>query len=514
MLSKTITGALLGIDAFIVVVEANLTAGIPALDIVGLPDSSIKESKERIRVAIKNTKGLEFPAKRITINLAPADTRKGGSSFDLPIAVSILVCMEVVSSKSILDTLFMGELSLDGNIKQVRGVLPIIHKAFKSGYKKCVVPVANSEEASLVEGMEVIGVNSLAELIDFLKGKADISPTVFQRDSYLTKSRKAQGSDKEWDFTDIKGQLMAKRALEIAAAGRHNVLMIGPPGAGKTMLASRLTTILPSMTFEESIELAKIYSVAGLLKDDFYLFSERPFRAPHHTASITSLTGGGNVPSPGEMSFSHHGVLFLDELPEFPKSLLETLRQPMEERKITLSRASAKLTYPTNFMLVAAMNPCPCGYYGDLSRCNCSAWEVSNYMKKISGPLLDRIDLHVYVDAIKYEELESKKTGEKSATIKERVSKASAIQQKRYEALGLCNNAELSAPQIDEFCKLNNDCKALLSQAFQKLSLTARSYHKIIKVARTIADLAGEPEISVRHVGEAIQFRNLDRERF
>lgn len=506
MIAKILSGAIIGVEGYIVEVEADLSSGLPGFDIVGLPDSSVKESKERVRTAIKNSNHV-IPAKRITINLAPADIRKEGPSFDLPIAVGILACMGVVPQNSVKDIFITGELSLDGGIRPINGVLPMVYGAYQNGLKTCVVPSENANEAALVSRMEIIPVNSLKELIDHLKGGNIIRPHEID----VQKLYSQDSMDKLLDFSDVKGQENVKRGLEICAAGSHNVIMIGPPGSGKTMMAKRIPTILPNLSFDESIEVTKIYSVAGLVHNKTALVTKRPFRSPHHTISYSALVGGGKIPKPGEISLSHNGVLFLDELPEFQKNVLEVMRQPMEDGEVTISRVNGTITYPSNFMLIASMNPCPCGYYPNSRKCTCSQTDINRYLGKISGPLLDRIDIQVEAPKVDYDDLGKDSLSESSDAIKKRVMAAQLIQAKRYTDEHILFNSQLSSAQIDKYCTLDDRGKEMLKNAFDSMGLSMRAYHKILKVARTIADLEQSENITPLHLAEAIQYRSLDR---
>lgn len=505
MLAKINSFALNGVNGYAVEIEIDINNALPSYDVVGLPDTAIKESRERVRSAIKNS-GYNYPAKKITINLAPADTKKEGVVFDLAIAVGLLVASEQLINTLYKDYIFIGELSLDGSIRHVMGILPLIIAGSQKGYKKFIIPFENAKEASFIENIDIYAIKSLSEVFKFLIGEIEILKTPHQ---YFDKS--ATSNKYNIDFSDVKGQLMAKRALEISVAGGHNTLMIGPPGSGKTMLAKCVPTIMPSMTFDEAIEVTKIHSIAGVLDPNDGIVKIRPFRTPHHTATIPSLTGGGSSSKPGEISLAHNGVLFLDEMPEYSRKTLETLRQPLEDGNITISRAKQTLDYPCSFMLIASMNPCPCGNFGSNNPCKCSFIEIHRYIAKLSGPLLDRIDLQVEADNVSYSDLRSETLEESSTIIKQRVENAREIQLNRFKGTGIYTNSQMNNSMIKKYCAIDAESEKLLEAAFKNLSLSARAHSRILKVARTIADLKGTEFIKIEHIAEAIQYRSLDR---
>ena len=505
MFSQSYSAAICGMEACIVNVEVDVSDGLPMYSLVGYLSTQAKEAKDRVRISMKNS-GYKIPTKRITINLSPADIRKEGTAFDLPIAMAILAALGWVPLSKMKKTLMIGELSLDGQINPVSGVLPIVYTAMQNGFEECIVPYGNQKEGAVVQGIKVLGVKNLQEVVEYFNEKKKIEPALI----HWTENGYEEEEEK-FDFSDVKGQETIKRALEVAVSGMHNFLMIGPPGAGKTMLAKRVPGIMPKLTFEESMEISKIYSIAGLLDEEHSFVVKRPFRSPHHSITDVAMTGGGMVPKPGEITLANKGVLFLDELPEFKRNTLELLRQPLEDRKVNISRLNNTCVYPTSFMLIAAMNPCKCGYYPDRNRCNCSLPQVKQYLNKISQPFLDRIDICVETLEIKYEELGKKSSGETSQTIRERVEETRKIQQNRYRNEKISFNAELSPKLTETFCSLGKEEQAFLEQAFHKMNLSARAYHRILKVARTIADMEQSEQIKVVHLSEALCYRSLDK---
>lgn len=504
MLAVVNSFGLVGLEGYKIDVEVDVNMGLPKYEIVGLPDASVKEAKERVRSAIKNS-GFKFPSGRITVNLAPANKKKEGSGFDLAMAVAILFATEQLNIKKTNKFIFLGELGLDGSLKAVNGLLPMLISARAEGYNDFIIPAQNMQEASYIDGTNVYALNNFKDVINFLSGELNLLPIE-------KKEWKCEGVKAGEDFARVKGQAVAKRAMEIAVAGGHNILMVGPPGSGKTMLAHCVPSILPDLTFEEALEITKIHSVAGVLDLKKGIVTSRPFRSPHHTASTVALTGGGKSVLPGEISLAHNGVLFLDEMPEYSRDTLETLRQPLEDGCITVSRASGTVVYPANFILIASMNPCPCGNFGSKDlECTCSPSQIQRYMRKISGPLLDRIDIKIDVDRVAFVDLNSDKEEESSAEVKKRVDGARKVQLERYKNDKNYSNAKMNSKQIKLYCKIDDDTRDFMEQAFEKFHMSARAYNRILKVARTIADLEGKENIEFEHVAEALAYRTIER---
>lgn len=505
MLSKVNSISLIGVEGFVINLEIDIQNGLPNFNIVGLPDMIIKESKERVRAAIKNS-GYDFPLGKITVNFAPADLKKEGPHFDLAIAIGILLSNNIIDLFDTGECIFIGELSLNGEVRGVRGILPMVLEAKKSHFKKVFIPEANKNELIFVNDIEIYPVSTLNELVDYINGYTDLSRVEFVQDSIQKRP------SYDMDFSEVKGQRLAKRAIEVASSGGHNIIMIGPPGGGKTMLSQRIPTILPSLDYEHAIEVTRIYSVAGMLKERGLIMLQTPFRNPHHSSSTVSIIGGGSNPIPGEVSLAHNGVLFLDELPEFRRDTLESLRQPMEDGRVSISRAKGKYTYPAQFMLVASMNPCPCGFYGyQLKQCKCSEVQIRSYLNRVSGPLLDRIDIHISVEPVQFEEINNNIVEESSENIRLRVEKARIAQLERFSGEEIQSNAQMKTKHLKKYCKLDTKGEALLKVAFKSMALSTRAYSKILKISRTIADMDESNNIEERHIAEALQYRILDR---